>query len=77
MRMLHMCREQRGVCTRTNATHTHTNTLLSSRTSQFNGVLQNTTQEQMYITAAHEVVESCLAGYSGCILAYGQVCAVQ
>eukprot|EP00983_Pelagomonas_calceolata_P055683 1144256-Pelagomonas_calceolata.AAC.1 len=41
---------------------------------QFDGVLENATQDTMYTTAAHEVVDSLLAGYSGCVLAYGQLC---
>mmetsp|Transcript_11616 Transcript_11616/g.31666 ORF Transcript_11616/g.31666 Transcript_11616/m.31666 type:complete len:760 (+) Transcript_11616:247-2526(+) len=42
---------------------------------KFDGVLENATQDTMYTTAAHEVVDSLLAGYSGCVLAYGQTAA--
>lgn len=41
--------------------------------AQFDGVLENVSQEALYAATAAEVVDSVLAGYSGCVFAYGQV----
>ncbi|KAF5841849.1 kinesin-like protein [Dunaliella salina] len=51
------------------------NNAQDSYSFKFDGVLENATQDTMYTTAAHEVVDSLLAGYSGCVLAYGQTAA--
>ncbi|KAL6745955.1 kinesin-like protein [Haematococcus lacustris] len=39
---------------------------------KFDSVLENVTQEALYSSVASEVVDSVLAGFSGCIFAYGQ-----
>jgi hypothetical protein len=41
--------------------------------AQYDGVMENANQESVYTTAASEVVDSVLAGFSGCVFAYGQV----
>jgi kinesin family protein 6/9 len=39
---------------------------------KFNHVLQNVNQQVVYDTCASDIVDSCLEGYNGTILAYGQ-----
>ena len=41
---------------------------------QYDGVLENVSQETIYTTCAHEVVDSLLQGFNGTIFCYGQVC---
>ncbi len=36
-------------------------------------MLENVSQETLYNTAAAEVVDTVLSGFSGCVFAYGQV----
>lgn len=42
---------------------------------QFDGVLENVSQDVVYNTCVHEAVDSSLAGYNSTVFAYGQVCA--
>lgn len=56
------------------ATAPHITLAISLHDVQFDGVLENVSQENMYNTAASEVVDSLLAGYNGTVFAYGQVC---
>lgn len=40
---------------------------------QYDGVLENVSQETVYTCCGHEVVEGVLAGYNGTLMCYGQV----
>lgn len=40
---------------------------------QFDGVLENVSQESVYTSCTHEVVDGLLAGYNGTVFCYGQV----
>jgi hypothetical protein len=40
---------------------------------QYDGVLENVSQDTVYTCCGHEVVEGVLAGYSGTLMCYGQV----
>lgn len=40
---------------------------------KFDGVLENESQERVYTSTTHEVVDSLLAGYNGTVFCYGQV----
>lgn len=42
---------------------------------QFDGVLENISQDVVYNNCVHEAVDSSLAGYNSTVFAYGQVCA--
>lgn len=42
---------------------------------QFDGVLENVSQDVVYNNCVHEAVDSSLAGYNSTVFAYGQVCA--
>jgi hypothetical protein len=41
---------------------------------QFDGVLENVSQDVVYNSCVHEAVDSSLAGYNATVFAYGQVC---
>jgi hypothetical protein len=40
---------------------------------QFDGVLENVSQDTVYNTCAHDAVDSVLAGVNACVFCYGQV----
>lgn len=40
---------------------------------QFNGVLENVSQETVYSSCAHDAVDSVLSGFNACVFCYGQV----
>jgi hypothetical protein len=40
---------------------------------QFDGVLENVSQDVVYNNCVHEAVDSSLAGYNSTVFAYGQV----
>jgi hypothetical protein len=40
---------------------------------QFDGVLENVSQDVVYNSCVHEAVDSSLAGYNATVFAYGQV----
>lgn len=41
--------------------------------SQFDGILENVSQDMVYTTTTHEVVDSLLSGMNGTVFCYGQV----
>ena len=41
--------------------------------AQLDGVLENESQESVYTSTTHEVVDSVLAGINGTVFCYGQV----
>ena len=41
---------------------------------QFDGILENSSQESVYTQTTHEVVDNVLAGINGTVFCYGQVC---
>ena len=62
---------------RRHCTALYRNVHRTARVPQFDGVLENTSQEVTYTAAAHETVEGVLQGISGTLFCYGQVRAVR